>query len=115
MTEKTNQERRVATRVPAIFNVNFIHDGDYLISSTRDVSADGMFLHTENPPNIAEKTTLSFSLGKLAELEVDAEVVWVNKSADSKDHGMAVKFINPSQKVQDAILEIVNKVAVLNN
>ena len=113
MDTKKNQERRETERVPVVFNVNYVHDGDYVISSTRDISADGMFLFTENPPNISERTTLKFSLGEANQLEVDAAVVWVNQSKDSKDHGMAVKFVKPTPRVQRAILEAIKKVAVL--
>nr|MBF0221004.1 PilZ domain-containing protein [Desulfobulbaceae bacterium] len=114
MKDKKNKERRVAKRVPVVFNVNYIHDGDYIISSTRDVSADGMFLYTENPPSVSEKIKLKFKLGTLTNLEVDAKVMWVNTSAaDPKDHGMAVKFIKPGVRVKEAVLKVVNRVAVL--
>lgn len=116
MSNKKNKERRVSKRVPATFNVNYIHDGDYLISSTRDLSADGMFLFTETPPSVAEKIKLKFTLGKQTRIEVEAKVMWVNTTAaDSKDHGMAVKFIRPSAKVKEAVLKVINKVAVLGS
>jgi Tfp pilus assembly protein PilZ len=113
MTQKSDHERRVATRVPAMFKVSFVHDGDYLISTTRDISVDGMFLFTENPANIGDTITLTFSLGELSDADVNAAVVWINRSGNSKDRGMAVKFIKPVHNVQKAILKIVNKVAVL--
>jgi hypothetical protein len=105
-------ERRISKRVKADFNVNFIHGGDYLISQTRDISVDGMFLYTKKPSKQAEHTTLSFSLGDLHDLKVEAEVIWANKTS-SQDSGMAVKFLNPSDDLQTAILEIINKIAIL--
>jgi len=113
MTKKKHHERRIATRVPAIFNVNFIHDGDYLISTTRDISADGMFLYTENPAGIDDTITLSFSLGKHSIVDISAVVVWANRPENTIDQGMAVKFIKPTEKEKKTILKIVNKVAVL--
>ncbi len=106
------QERRISTRVPAQFQVNFIHEGDYLISHSRDISVDGMFLYTENPPSVAEQTELTFSIGDLRDVSLMAEVVWVNHARSKKDSGMAVKFINPHQDLVDAILNIIHKVAV---
>ncbi len=107
-------ERRVARRVKADFNVNYINGGDYLISQTRDISVDGMFLYTKKPASPPEHTTLTFSLGDLHEQEVEAEVIWANHNPSSNDSGMAVKFINPSQELQDTILKEINKIAILS-
>lgn len=106
-------ERRVSTRVPAQFQVNFVHEGDYLISHTRDISIDGMFLYTLTPPPVAERTELTFSIGDLHNLTLMAEVVWVNHTRSKKDSGMAVKFLDPQQELIDAILAIIHKVAIL--
>lgn len=115
MRTTSDEERRVATRVPAIFKVNYIHDGDYLISKTKDISIDGMFLHTNNPPEVTEKVVLSFSLDSLGEVEVKAVVVWSNNSAHDKDRGMAVQFINPGKKLRESMVKLINKVAVLSD
>ena len=107
----SRNERRVNQRVAAEFKVSFIHDGDYLISYTKDISVDGMFIFTESPPRIGEKPRLTFNLeGK--EVSVFAEVIWVNKAESSKDAGMGVRFINPSDSLKKAILDLVNKVAI---
>jgi len=108
----SESERRTAKRVNADFDVHYIHDGDYLISRTKDISVDGMFLYTQKPPKIKEHTNLSFSLGNLGNVNVKAEVIWVNSNS-AKDSGMAVRFINPSKELQKNILKIVNKIAVL--
>lgn len=105
-------ERRISLRVPAQFQVNFIHEGDYLISHTRDISVDGMFLYTSTPPPLSEKTELTFSIGTIQGVRVIGEVVWVNHSKSKKDSGMAIRFIDPNPELIDAILNIVNKVAV---
>ncbi|MDD5759314.1 MAG: PilZ domain-containing protein [Desulfobulbaceae bacterium] len=105
-------ERRVATRVPAQFKVNFIHEGDYLISHTRDISVDGLFLYTETPPAVHEQTELTFSIGDLHDVSLMAEVVWVNHGRSAKDSGMAVRFINPQEDLIAAILQLIHKVAV---
>jgi hypothetical protein len=105
-------ERRISTRVPAQFKVNFIHEGDYLISHTRDISIDGMFLYTETPPAVKEHAELSFSIGEINNVSLMAEVVWVNHSCSAKDSGMAVKFIDPQEDLVAAILNIIHRVAV---
>jgi len=105
-------ERRMTTRVPAHFQVNFIHQGDYLISHTRDISVDGMFLYTTTPPPVGEQTELTFSIGGLNNVKLRADVVWVNHTTSRKDSGMAVRFIDPAPELIEAILGIVKKVAV---
>lgn len=106
-------ERRKAKRAEANFDVNYIHGGDYLISRTKDISVDGMFLYTKRPPALHDQTKLSFSLDGRQTVEVKAEVVWVNSNSTSKDSGMAVKFLKPSKQLQKDILKIINKIAVL--
>ena len=106
-----NHERRDHERFAAEFKVSYIHHGDYLISYTRDISVDGMFIFTQSPPEIGEKPRLTFMLdGK--ELSVLAEVIWINNPESSRDAGMGVKFINPSDSLKKAILNLVKKVAI---
>ena len=108
------KESRISERIPAEFKVNYIHEGDYLISHSKNISVDGMFLFTENPPPVSTHTKLEFSIGDLENIEINAEVVWVN-NASSQDLGMAVKFLNLDQEIKDAILKTINKVAVLTD
>ncbi len=106
-------ERRTNKRIPAKFKINYIHDKDYLISYSRDISVDGMFVYTENPPSVGELTKLTFSIADLDQVEVTSKVMWVNTAGLKKDAGMGVQFVNPPAALKKAILEIVNRVAVL--
>lgn len=108
------KDRRVNQRVPAKFKVNYIHDGDYLISYTKDISADGMFIYTENPPAAGEEVKLFFSLGDLPIVTVWARVIWVNrkKSKEDQDAGMGVQFLGLPHATREAILQVVNKIMV---
>ena len=106
-------ERRENQRASLKFEINYIQEGDYLISHSRDISADGMFINTESPLSINEKITLTFSLDKSDPFTVDARVVWINQRGDRKDQGMGVQFIRPSKKLKTAILSMVNRVAVI--
>jgi Tfp pilus assembly protein PilZ len=99
--------------VPAKFKINYIHEQDYIISYTRDISVDGMFVYTQNPPGIGEITKLTFSIGELKKLTVDARVMWVNDATIKTDSGIGVKFIKPPAVLKKAIIDIVNRVAVL--
>ena len=106
-------ERRENQRASLKFEINYIQEGDYLISHSRDISADGMFINTESPLSINEKITLTFSLDNSDPFTVDARVVWINQRGDQKDQGMGVQFIRPSKKLKTAILSMVKRVAVI--
>ena len=106
-----NQERRINERIAAEFKVSYIHDGDYLISYSKDISADGMFIYTESPPSIGEHPQITFVMNN-HEISLQTEVMWINTSKSQKDCGMGVRFINPPSKLRKEILGIVNRVAV---
>jgi uncharacterized protein (TIGR02266 family) len=106
-------ERRLNKRLDAKIEISYVHERDYLISFTKNISADGMFVETERPPAIGSTIKLIFSLGNLEKIETNAEVIWINKGALSKDHGMGLKFLDMPAKDKDAILKEINVVAIL--
>ncbi len=110
---ETLRERRVNKRIPAEFKVSYIHEGDYLISHSKDISVDGMFIYTSEPPPVGDTPRLTFSLNG-REFSVTARVVWVNQEADGPDQGMGVQFLDPPEEFRQAILALVRRVAILN-
>lgn len=106
-------DRRMNKRTPAEFKVNYIHSGDYLISFSKDISVDGMFIYTENPPPPGDKIKLTLSFGDLPGITVQAEVVWINLSRSPMDCGMAVKFLDLSPHIEKKTLHFINRVAIL--
>ena len=94
------------------FNKKYLQK-HYLISFSRDISADGMFIHTESPPEVGQKVDLHFSIDGVEKLKIPARVVWVNKSENPKDAGVGVKFIRPKAALKESIMKAVNKVAIL--
>ena len=109
----TDKDRRVSERVNAEVEINYIHNKDYVVSFSTDISADGMFIHSKTPPPKGEIIKLTFSIGELNQATVSAEVVWVNKSKKSKDPGMGVRFIDPPSGLREAIMKLVKRVAIL--
>ena len=108
-------ERRRNKRVSEKFKISYINEGDYLFSHTRDISADGMFIQTDNPPPVGKSLDLTFSIGKLQNVSVAAKVVWINTFDSSEDSGMGVRFINPSADLKKSILDVVHRIAVTVN
>ncbi len=107
-------ERRKNTRVKADYEISYIHNNDYLVSFTKDISADGMFIYTNNPPKEGETIVITFSIEGLKDTKVEAKVVWVNKLEDMDDPGIGVKFINPSEELKEAMLKVTNRIAVID-
>jgi uncharacterized protein (TIGR02266 family) len=109
----TEADRRVSKRVLGKYEINFINEGDYLISFSRDISVDGMFIRTDSAPPVGELTQLTFSIGEIEQVSVDAKVVWVNEPEATADPGMGVQFVDPPAHLKDTILTMINRVAVL--
>ena len=109
----TSAERRIHKRVPATFKISYIHEGDYLISYSKDLSVDGMFIYTKDPPAVGETTEITFSIGNIEHISVDAKVVWVNCSESETEAGVGVQFVNPPPFLKETILEVVNRIALL--
>jgi Tfp pilus assembly protein PilZ len=107
------QERRVNKRVATEFKVSYVHLGDYLISYTKDISVDGMFIYTQSPLQVGELPILTFFING-SEISVQAEVIWANTSPSLNDVGMGVKFLDPPKKLRQAILKTVNKIAIFS-
>jgi uncharacterized protein (TIGR02266 family) len=106
--------RRVGTRIPAHFKVDYIHKGDYIISFNKNMSVDGMYICTDTPPPVGTHIELQFSLGELQEAAMSAIVVWVNTAGSAKDAGMGVQFLSPpSSQLKENIIQVVDRVAVL--
>lgn len=109
----SKDERRTNKRLAAKFEISYVHENDYLISFTKNISADGMFIETEKLPAVGSTIKLIFSLGNLKKIESNAKVMWVNKGPAPKDTGMGVKFINMPAKAKDEILKEIKVVAIL--
>ncbi|MEW6219256.1 MAG: TIGR02266 family protein [Thermodesulfobacteriota bacterium] len=107
------KDRRERRRVPARFPVDCVHAGNFLISYSANISADGMFVCTDRPLPVGTYLQLVFSIGELHEVAVAAKVAWINANGAISEPGMGVQFIDPPESLREMILSIVNRVAVL--
>lgn len=114
--QKTDSvDRRGFERVPADFRVNYIHEGDYVISTSSDVSVDGMFICTEEPPPPGTHLSLIFSIGDLQEVEVGCLVVWQKVGGTPRERGMGVQFIETlPDHIKNSIMQAVHRITVLD-
>ena len=108
----TGSERRFEKRVRAEISIKVVQNEDYLISYSKDISAEGMFIRMDDPPPKGDIINLQFSFDSYEPMSMDAEVVWVNTNA-ATENGIGVHFIDPPEQVRTAILKIVNRIAIL--
>jgi len=106
-------ERRTSVRVPARFKVDYSHEGNFLISYTKNISAEGMFICTDKPVSVGTQLKLVFPVGDLHEVVVTSKVAWVNHQGGNGDTGMGLEFIDQQALLKEAILRIVNRIAVV--
>jgi uncharacterized protein (TIGR02266 family) len=106
-------EQRASVRVPARFKVDYSHEGNYLISYSKNISAEGMFICTDRLIPVGTHVKLVFSIKDLYEVEVNAKVAWVNLQGGKGDAGLGLEFVDPPTLMKEAILRIVNRIAVV--
>ena len=106
-------EQRASVRVPARLKVDYSHKGNYLISYSKNISAEGIFICTDKSVPIGTHLKLVFSFEELHEVVVTGKVVWANLQAGKGDIGLGLEFIDPPHLLKEAVLRIVNRIAVI--
>lgn len=108
------EESRAGPRATARIRVDYTHEGNYLISCTENISADGIFVCTDAPPPVGTVVQLVFSVGDLNEVAVAARVAWVGRPGRVSEPGMGLRFLDPPPPLREAVLELVHRVAILD-
>lgn len=108
-------DRRIIQRFPVDFRVDFIHAGDYLISCSKDISMDGMFVNTDSPAPVGTHVNLIFPAEGKIEVEVAALVVWNREKSSYQRPGMGVQFLSPlPQSVKKDYLKNIDRIVILS-
>ena len=108
------ENSREEVRAPVDFKVDYIHEGDYVLSFSKNISLGGMFLCTPDPPEPGSRVKLIFPVEEYYHAEVMTVVVWVNKSASAGEKGMGVQFLSPlSSHVKENIMKQIKRVEIL--
>jgi uncharacterized protein (TIGR02266 family) len=107
-------DHRSEDRIPVDFQVNCLHEGDYVLSFSKNISLGGMFLCTPDPMEPGSKLKLIFPLGEHYQAEVMAIVIWVNSSPSTGDVGMGVQFLSQlSSNLKEDIMKNIKRVEIL--
>ena len=108
-------DRRLIQRFPVDFRVDFIHAGDYMISCSKDISMDGMYLNTDSPAPVGTHVNLIFPAEGKHEVEVAALVVWNREKSSYQRPGMGVQFLSPlPQAVKKNFLKHIDRIVILS-
>lgn len=108
-------QRRAAPRVSAQVKVDYSHEGNFLISYTKNLSVDGMFVKADKPAPAGSYVKLIFSIEDLHEIAVSARVVWSAPGDESLEPGMGLQFLDPPEILREAVLRVVGRIAVLED
>ena len=108
-------DRRIIHRFPVDFRVDFIHAGHYLISCSKDISLDGMFINTDSPAPVGTHVNLIFPDEGHHEVEVAALVVWNREKTTYQKPGMGVQFLSPlPQAVKKSYFKHLDRIVILS-
>ena len=109
----SSARNRAAQRAPARLQVDYTYEGCYLISFSRDVSADGIYVCTDHPAQVGTHLTLVFPFPNHQQMSSGARVVWSDPDGRSGQRGMGLQFLDPPPILREVILDIVNRIAIL--
>ena len=110
-----SSDRRIINRFPVDFRVDFIHAGDYMISCSKAISMDGMFVNTNSPAPVGTMVNLLFPAGDHLEVEVSALVVWSREESSYQNPGMGVQFLSAlPQTVKQNFLKDIDRIVILS-
>ena len=108
-------DRRIIQRFPVDFRVDFMHAGDYMISCSKNISMDGMFINTESPAPVGTHVNLIFPAEGSHEVEVTALVVWNREKSSYQRPGMGVQFLAPlPQKLKKNVFKDIDRIVILS-
>jgi uncharacterized protein (TIGR02266 family) len=108
------ENQRTEDRVPIEFQVYYIHEGDYVLSFSKNISLGGMFLCVSDPPDPGSKVKLIFPVEDYYEAEVMAVVIWVDKAPKAGKVGMGVQFLSQlSANLKESIMKNVKRIEIL--
>jgi len=109
MVLTTPLTRRTAPRASVELGVDYIHADTTGTGKTLNLSQDGMFIVTANPPEVGTHLIIHFALPESEPLEGAAQVVWIRRPEAEHPYppGMAVQFLKLPSEAQPAIAAFV--------
>jgi uncharacterized protein (TIGR02266 family) len=109
MVLRTRLARRATPRASVELGVDYIDGERTATAKTLNLSQDGMFIVTPNPPEVGTHLILHFALPDSEPMEATAMVVWIRRPEQEHPYpaGMAVQFTKLPPEAQPAIAAFV--------
>lgn len=109
MVLTTPLTRRTAPRASVELGVDYIYADTTGTGKTLNLSQDGMFIVTANPPEVGAHLIVHFALPDTEPLEGTGQVVWIRRPDMEHPYppGMAVQFLKLPPEARPAIASFV--------
>ena len=106
-------DKRYFIRIPVQLKVDIeSSQHHYLFEMSSNLSASGIFIHTEEPLDPGTHLNLQFRLPDEHLIRTRGEVMWINDD-DEEEPGMGVKFLQLNSDDRHRILTVIKKLAIL--
>ena len=111
-------ERREHARVPVDIRVDYESEDTFLFASITNISEMGIFIETKTPLPKGTQLNLEFELPKGGRFRERGEVMWVNPfrpAGPNLNPGMGIRFLDLSREARSKIVDLVRKIAYLDD
>lgn len=113
-------ERRRFPRVLVDLEVDYGDKDNFLFASIKDISATGIFVHTEAPESPGTRLNLRFTpTGHADILELEGEVIWINAfrpdDQNNLNPGMGIRFVGLTNDQRHRLVEFIRTFAYLDD
>jgi uncharacterized protein (TIGR02266 family) len=97
-------ERRRASRAPLVVRVEYATVDALFSDFTRNINEGGMFIATDDPPDLDSSVTMQFSLpGDPGPIKVGGRVTRVSEGQDGEPMGIGVEFDTLDPEARDRV------------
>jgi type IV pilus assembly protein PilZ len=96
--------------------VDWASGENFLFSYITNISEMGIFIRSDDPPEVGTELRLRFAGHDGAPLELDGQVVWINPvrpHGDNPNPGMGVRFSDLTPQQREEVVRLVRTVAYL--
>lgn len=109
-------ERRRTTRTPLLVRVEYATVDALFSEFTRNINEGGLFIETDNPPELDSRVQLQFCLpGGSDPIKVTGRVAWHSSGTREEPPGVGVEFGDLDAEARDQINLLVQQLRVEGN
>lgn len=111
--EKVSVERRNSARVGLVARVNYKTVDDLFSEFARNINEGGLFIETEEPPEIGAAIALEFQIPETdSPIQLQGRVVRISDGLSHEPPGMGVQFEDLDSEARSTINELIRGLRV---